>query len=433
MQTRFSPEQLADPTTHESETVIRRCVHCGFCTATCPTYVLLGDELDSPRGRITLMKEMLERGETPTREVVTHVDRCLSCLACETTCPSGVSYRRLVDHARSYIEATYRRPLGDRMLRGMLAAILPYRRRFATAARLGRMVRPLAPVMERWEALRPLAAMLRLSRRPPPVPAYRACRTAPVRRRVAMLEGCVEPVMGAHVQATARRLLERMGCEIVTVSGAGCCGAMPQHLGQGERAEDFARANVDAWSRAIAAGVDTIVVTASGCGSVLKDYGHLLRSDARYVEAAQRISARVRDVTELVAELGLPDGVLGDDAPVVAYHPACSLQHGQRVRDMPKALLEHAGFVVMLPWEAHLCCGSAGTYNILQPAIASQLGARKAAALDTGRPRAIATGNIGCMAQIAQYTDTPLVHTVELLDWATGGPMPPALVQARKA
>jgi len=426
MQTRFSPEQLADPDTLTSEGVVRGCVHCGFCNATCPTYVLLGDELDAPRGRIVQIKEMLERDATPTAETVLHVDRCLSCLACETTCPSGVSYRRLVDHARAYIERRYRRPLADRLIRALLAAVLPYRRRFAIAVRLGRLLRPLAPLVERVPGFGPAAEMLRLAAAPTvAVPKAIPVADRPV-RRVALLEGCVEPVVGGQVQAAARRLLARMGCEVVAVPGIGCCGALPHHLGREAQALAFARANVDRWSAAIDAGVDAIVVTASGCGTVLKDYGHLLRGDDRYAERAQRVAARVCDISELAAELGLPATTL-EAAPAVAYHATCSLQHGQRLRDVPKQLLEEAGFRVSLPAEAHLCCGSAGTYNILQPAIARRLGTRKAETLDASAPAAIASGNIGCMTQVARFTATPVVHTVELLDWATGGPKPVAL------
>ena len=426
MQTRFSPEQLADPDTLTSEGVVRGCVHCGFCNATCPTYVLLGDELDAPRGRIVQIKEMLERDATPTAETVLHVDRCLSCLACETTCPSGVSYRRLVDHARAYIERRYRRPLADRLIRALLAAVLPYRRRFAIAVRLGRLLRPLAPLVERVPGLGPAAEMLRLAAAPTvAVPQSIPAADRPV-RRVALLEGCVEPVIGGQVQAAARRLLTRMGCEVVAVPGIGCCGALPHHLGREAQALAFARANVDRWSAAIDSGVDAIVVTASGCGTVLKDYGHLLRGDDRYAERAQRVAARVRDISELAAELGLPATTL-EDAPAIAYHATCSLQHGQRLRDLPQQLLEKAGFRVSLPAEAHLCCGSAGTYNILQPAIARRLGARKAETLDASTPAVIASGNIGCMTQVARFTTTPVVHTVELLDWATGGPKPVAI------
>jgi glycolate oxidase iron-sulfur subunit len=334
-----------------------------------------------------------------------------------------VSYRRLIDRARSYVEERYRRPLGERVIRSLLAAVLPYPRRFAVAARLGRVARPLAPLLDRVPGLLPVAEMLRLAPKPTKVIPATMPATGRPRRRVALLEGCVEPVLGPQVQQAAWRLLTRIECEIVAVPGIGCCGAMPHHLGRDDQALAFARANIDRW---YAAKVDTIVATASGCGTELKDYGHMLRDDPVYAERAQQIAARVRDISELIAELGLPQPRLADP-PAVAYHPACSLQHGQQIRDLPKELLTAAGFKVSLPAEAHLCCGSAGTYNILQPRIARALGTRKAAALDASRPAAIATGNIGCMTQIARFTGTPLVHTVELLDWATGGPRPAAL------
>jgi glycolate oxidase iron-sulfur subunit len=285
------------------------------------------------------------------------------------------------------------------------------------------LLRPLAPLVERVPGFGPAAEMLRLAAAPTvAVPQSIPAADRPV-RRVALLEGCVEPVIGGQVQAAARRLLTRMGCEVVAVPGIGCCGALPHHLGREAQALAFARANVDRWSAAIDSGVDAIVVTASGCGTVLKDYGHLLRGDDRYAERAQRVAARVRDISELAVELGLPAATL-EDAPAIAYHATCSLQHGQRLRDLPQQLLEKAGFRVSLPAEAHLCCGSAGTYNILQPAIARRLGARKAETLDASTPAVIASGNIGCMTQVARFTTTPVVHTVELLDWATGGPKP---------
>jgi glycolate oxidase iron-sulfur subunit len=422
----------SDSDSQVSAGVIRRCVHCGFCTATCPTYVLLGDELDSPRGRIYLMKEMLEQQAKPRAEVVKHIDRCLSCLSCESTCPSGVSYRRLVDHARAYIEDNYRRPLGDRALREMLARVLPYRRRFAAALGLARLFRPLRGLIGRVPAFRPLAEMLEMAK---PVPASAAPepRLAEPRMKVAFLEGCVEPVIGAHIQAAARRLLARQGCEVVPVAGIGCCGALLHHLGRDEQALHMARTNVDRWWKALQTGeIESIVVTASGCGTVLRDYGHMLREDPTYAERAESVSARVRDISELVSELRLPEPLPGRRLRVV-YHPPCSLQHGQRIRLAPPGLLAAAGFEVSLPAEAHLCCGSAGTYNILQPEIATRLGERKAAAIGLLAPDVVATGNIGCIKQIERYAGTPVVHTVELLDWATGGPLPPALAERNAA
>lgn len=420
-------DSLTDPEARISAGVIRRCVHCGFCTATCPTYVLLGDELDSPRGRIYLMKEMLEQQAKPRPEVVKHIDRCLSCLSCESTCPSGVSYRRLVDHARSYIEHNYRRPFAERALREMLARVLPYRRRFAVAIGLAKLVRPLGGLIGKVPGLRPVAEMLAMARSGPSERSAPKPSPMAPRHKVAFLEGCVEPVLGAHIQAAARRLLARQGCEVVDVAGVGCCGALPHHLGRDEQALHMARNNVDRWWHALdRREIDSIVVTASGCGTVLRDYGHILREDPAYAERAKVVSERVRDISEVVCELGLPEPSPRRQVRV-AYHPPCSLQHAQRIRQVPPELLRAAGFEVSLPAEAHLCCGSAGTYNILQSELARRLGERKAAAIELLAADVVATGNIGCIKQIDHYSGLPVVHTVELLDWATGGPTPPAL------
>jgi glycolate oxidase iron-sulfur subunit len=429
MQTHFTPAQLADPAMATAESIIRKCVHCGFCTATCPTYVLLGDELDSPRGRIYLMKEMLETEAKPNAEVVKHIDRCLSCLACMTTCPSGVNYMHLVDHARAYVQQNYRRPLADRLTRALLAAVLPHPARFRLAISLARLARPVAPLLARVPALRPLAAMLALAParagRPLPAPPAPA---APV-GRIALLGGCAEPVLRPEIRAATIRLLGRMGHEVIAAPGEACCGALVHHLGREADGLAAARRNVDAWTAEIEGkGLAAIVVTASGCGTTIKDYGHMLRADPAYAARAARVSALARDISELVESLGLPP-VTRPGGMTVAYQSACSLQHGQNVTSAPQALLTAAGFTVRQPAEAHLCCGSAGTYNILQPVIAAQLGDRKVANIERLKPDVIATGNIGCATQIAARTGVPVVHTVELLDWATGGPVPKALAQ----
>lgn len=432
MQTRFAPERLADPAMASSEAIIRKCVHCGFCTATCPTYVLLGDELDSPRGRIYLMKEMLENEREPSAEVVKHIDRCLSCLSCVTTCPSGVNYMHLVDHARAYIAQRYRRPLADRLFRTLLAWTLPYPGRFRLALTLARLGRPLAPIFGKSQALKPLAAMLALAPK-------RAARADPAKNatvpgakgRVALMGGCAEPVLRPEFRAAAVRLLNRVGYDVVFASGEGCCGALVHHMGREDEAMASARRNVDAWTREVERGeLAAIIMTTSGCGTTVKDYGFLLRNDPDYAEKAARISALAKDVSEFLDGKTVPPSrALG---LTVAYHPACSLQHGQKVTEAPKRLLSEAGFTVRLPAEAHLCCGSAGTYNILQPDIAGQLGDRKTAALEKLSADVIATGNIGCAMQIAQRTAIPVVHIVELLDWATGGPVPVALTHFEK-
>jgi glycolate oxidase iron-sulfur subunit len=424
MQTHFSPQQLADPDMAASEAVIRKCVHCGFCTATCPTYVLLGDELDSPRGRIYLMKEMLEREADPTAEVVKHIDRCLSCLSCMTTCPSGVNYMHLVDHARAYIADRYRRPWRERALRAVLAWVLPHPGRFRLALALARLAKPARPLFGQG----PVGAMLALA---PDRAAPQALRDAPAlaapKGRVALLQGCAEPVLRPQIREATVRLLGRAGYEVVFAEGEACCGALVHHMGMKDAGLDAARRNVDAWMAEIEGpGLDAIVITASGCGVTVKDYGFMLRDDPAYAAKAARVSALAKDVSELLAAIELPP-MTAARALTVAYHPACALQHGQGITEAPKRLLEAAGFTVRTPVDAHLCCGSAGTYNILQPQIAGQLGDRKVETLARLTPDVIATGNIGCATQIGVRTSTPVVHTVELLDWASGGPVPEAL------
>ncbi|WP_380871698.1 glycolate oxidase iron-sulfur subunit [Sphingomonas sp. DBB INV C78] len=432
MQTNFPPALLADPAMAASEAVIRKCVHCGFCTATCPTYVLLGDELDSPRGRIYLMKDMLENEREPTAEVVKHIDRCLSCLSCMTTCPSGVNYMHLVDHARAYIEERYRRPWRDRLFRALLAAVLPYPGRFRFALGLARLAKPATPIVDRIAALRPLAAMLALApdhalpkpvTKPAPVPRSRS--------RVALLQGCAEPVLRPEIRDATVRVLNRAGFDVVFARGEGCCGALVHHMGKDAASLAAARRNVDAWTSEIEKdGLAAIVITTSGCGTTIKDYGFMLRDDPAYAEKAARISALAKDVSEVLIGAELP--ATHPRGLTVAYHAACSLQHGQKVTDAPRKLLEAAGYTVRTPQEAHLCCGSAGTYNILQPEIAGQLGDRKVANLARLDADIIATGNIGCAMQIGQRAAVPVVHTIELIDWATGGPCPHALTHSQE-
>jgi glycolate dehydrogenase iron-sulfur subunit len=433
MQTNFTPDQLKDPAMASSEKILRTCVHCGFCTATCPTYLLLGDELDSPRGRIYLIKDMLEGGRPATPEVVKHIDRCLSCLSCMTTCPSGVHYMHLVDHARSYIETTYRRPWHDRLLRWILAKTLPYPSRFRTAVAGAMLLKPLSGAvgMVPWVGSR-LKAMIDLA--PARVPARSHLdrpgtfpATGERRARVAILSGCAQPVLQPGFNEAAVRLLNRHGVEVVQVAGEGCCGALVHHMGREHEGHAFAKRNIDAWIREIEGeGLDAIVITASGCGTTIKDYGFMFRNDPGYAEKAKRVSELAKDVTEYVSSLKLLPPVRESDL-VVAYHAACSMQHGQQIRTEPKSLLKQAGFTVKDIPEGHICCGSAGTYNLLQPEIADQLRARKVANIERTKPDVIATGNIGCMTQIGKGTAIPIVHTVELLDWATGGPIPAVL------
>jgi glycolate oxidase iron-sulfur subunit len=419
VQTAFTPEQLADPQFAASHAEIRKCVHCGFCTATCPTYVLLGDERDSPRGRIELIKAMLEDGGAPSKETVTHIDRCLSCLACKTTCPSGVDYAQLIDHGRAHIEQTYRRPMAERLLRALIPAVLTRPGRLRAALALGRLARPLEPVLAALK-LTSLAALLRLVPQSAAALAALTSGEGSARGRVALLQGCVEPAMAPSIREAAIRLLTRAGYEVVLAPGEGCCGALSEHLGRADEAADFARGNVSAWS---AAGpFDAIITTAAGCGTAIKAYAHRLPGDA----GAARAAGLARDVLEFLGEVGLPP-ISNPQGLVVAYHAACSLQHGQQVKTAPIRLLAQAGFEVRQVAEGHLCCGSAGVYNVLQPTLATQLRDRKAANIAKTEAVVVAAGNIGCIAQLAPVLATPIIHPVELLDWATGGPKPAGL------
>ncbi|MCL6285872.1 glycolate oxidase subunit GlcF [Ruegeria sp. 2012CJ41-6] len=429
MQTEFTPEQLKDPAIKRSNEILRSCVHCGFCTATCPTYQVLGDELDSPRGRIYLIKDMLENARVPDEKTVKHIDRCLSCLACMTTCPSGVHYMHLVDHAREYIEANYKRPFGDRALRWALARILPYPRRFRLAllgAKLARPFRGLLPDAR-------LRAMLDMApRHIPPVsrnddPQSFAPK-GPRLRRVALMTGCAQKALNTDINDATIRLLRRLGCEVVVVEGAGCCGALTHHMGKTGESHASAARNIRAWAREMdGQGLDGIVINTSGCGTTVKDYSHMFR-DSDLAEDARRVSQIAMDVSELLVQLELPEAAPRD--MTVAYHAACSLQHGQKITAHPKTLLRRAGFDIVEPADSHLCCGSAGTYNLMQPEISGKLKQRKIRTLEARNPDVIAAGNIGCMMQIGSGTAVPVVHTVELLDWATGGPKPPALLHS---
>jgi glycolate oxidase iron-sulfur subunit len=427
MQTTFSPEQLADPQVALSESIVRKCVHCGLCTATCPTYVTLGNELDSPRGRIYLIKDMLENGRAADKQVVTHIDRCLSCLACTTTCPSGVDYMHLIDHARAHIQDTYKRPLIERVIRTVLANVLPYPNRFRAAVTFAKLGKPFAPMFDRFEPLKPLAAMLRLAPQSLPKPSIRAQQnlTGKPLARVVILEGCAQPVLKPSINVATRELLSRLNIEIVTPKGEGCCGALVHHMGREHDSLVAARRNIDAWMN-VEGELDAIIITASGCGTTIKDYGHMLRLDPAYAAKAAKVSALAKDITEFLVTVALPKPVQLP-AQRVAYHSACSMQHGQKITEAPKSLLKNAGFEVVEPREGHLCCGSAGTYNILQPDISAQLLARKVKNLAATKANIIATGNIGCITQIARSAEIPVIHTIELLNWAYGGIRPEGL------
>ena len=422
MQTNFTDAQLDDPKIARSNAVLRNCVHCGFCTATCPTYQILGDELDSPRGRIYLIKDMLENQRIPDKKVVKHVDRCLSCLACMTTCPSGVNYMHLVDHAREYIEDNYKRPLFDRIMRATLAQILPYDRRFRFAMKSAQLVKPLAPIFPS-----KIRNMVDFAPKKLPVPSLNdkpqvfLAEGARI-KRVALMTGCAQKALDTDINDATIRLLRRHGCEVVVAQGAGCCGALTHHMGKAKQSHVSAAKNIKAWMTEINnGGLDATVINTSGCGTTVKDYGHMFEGDI-LEEDAKTIGALAKDISEVMIELGLKNPSVPELR--VAYHAACSLQHGQQIKTYPKTLLKDAGFTVMEPKDSHLCCGSAGTYNLMQPEISKQLKDRKVKTLDALTPDVISAGNIGCMMQIGSAIGVPVVHTAELLDWATGGPKP---------
>ncbi len=437
MQTDFTLAQLADPEIKAADAILRMCVHCGFCTATCPTYVLLGDELDGPRGRIYMIKNVLESDAPAPAKVVKHIDRCLSCLSCMTTCPASVDYMHLVDRARARIEQTFARPLAERWLRTLLAFVVPNPALFRWALIGARLVRP-------FKALAPGRLKGMVAMAPETIPRLSDSGRAQVfkaggqrLKRVVLMTGCAQQVLRPAINEATIRLLTRHGCEVIVAEGAGCCGALVHHLGREAEAIKQAKANIAAWEKVAAedGGLDAVVINASGCGTMVKDYGWMLKDDPDWAEPAEMISGLACDVTEIMSELGL-DGVVAQDRPAVTYHSACSMQHGQHITEPPKALLAAAGFEVLEPAEVHLCCGSAGTYNLLQPELAGRLQARKVENLKKTGGRIIATGNIGCLVQIAEGfagegqgeggggDGVCVVHTVELLDWATGGPKP---------
>jgi len=412
MLTHFTKDQLSDPVIAEADEILRNCVHCGFCTATCPTFHIRGDELDSPRGRIMLIKEMHERGGEPGIAVVKHLDRCLTCLSCMTTCPSGVDYMHLVEGARDKIEASpTARPLSQRMLRRGLAIMLTSRPLFRLAMGLAGLARPVAPLLPR-----PLRHLLRsapkLSRPGPATARYPAIGEK--KARVALLTGCAQSVVGEEINRAAIRLLTRHGAEVI-VADVPCCGALPQHLGAADAAKARASLAVERWS---AERFDAIIITTSGCGTTVKDYGHLLGTDK-----AKAVAALAMDISEWMHKIGLMTPITPPGGRV-AYHAACSLQHGQKQKTAPLALLKAAGFTVSEVPDGHFCCGSAGTYSILQPELSQELKRRKQGHIRSTDPEMVAGGNLGCLLQLQDGLDFPVLHVAQLLDWATGGPKP---------
>ncbi|MGB5147776.1 MAG: glycolate oxidase subunit GlcF [Porticoccaceae bacterium] len=443
MQTHFTDSQRTEPGIRVAEEVLRKCVHCGFCTATCPTYRITGDELESPRGRIALIQDLLETGAAPTALTVAHLDHCLSCLSCESTCPSGVSYRRLIDQARELIEAKYRRPLFDRGLRALLAWLLPKQSWFRAALVAGRWSRPLLRLAGRLSLRIDALARMVPAALPAPSTAIRpgtyAAHGTEV-RRVALLTGCVQGVLAPEIDAATLRLLRRHGCTVVVPApAAGCCGALPHHLGKSAAAQAMVRRNLDAWRGLVradsATAVDTLLMTASGCGSHLVDYAHLLPGDPD----AAALASRVLDLSQLLDELSVtvplrPVANIGKGM-TVAWQGPCSLQHGFGEKSAPIRVLQACGFEVREPLNPHLCCGSAGTYNLLQPEFAERLGRDKADAMVATGATIAVSANIGCITQLqAKLAETgngqasiPVLHLAQMLDWATGGPRPGAL------
>ena len=413
MQTNLAPEYRSTPEGQEAEAILRKCVHCGFCTATCPTYQTLGDELDGPRGRIYLIKQVLE-GATPTRATQEHLDRCLTCRNCETTCPSGVQYGHLVDIGRKVVDEKVPRPLGERLKRWALKEGIPSPL-FAPAMKLGQAVRPLLPEI--------------IKAKVPPKTEHGVWPTRAHARKVLLLAGCVQPAMLPNINYATARVLDAVGIQTVIADKAGCCGAVKFHLNDQDSARDQMRANIDAWWPAVEAGeVEAIISNASGCGSMVKDYAHALRDDSAYAAKAQRVSALARDLSELLPALlpELADKLAGRakvPAQPMAYHPPCTLQHAQKLKGVVEANLGKLGFQLRTArTESHLCCGSAGTYSILQSDISQQLRTRKLDALDEafegGAPAAILSANIGCITHLQAGTAVPVRHWVEVLDEA---------------
>ena len=430
MQTNFSEDQLKDKDNKSSEKILRKCVHCGMCNATCPTYNLLGDELDGPRGRIYLIKEMIENKKAPTTKVVSHIDKCLSCYACMTTCPSGVNYMHLIDHGRNYVERKYKRPFLDRVFRNFLSKTLPNPKIFKFLifiSKIGRVFKFLIPGT--------LGSMLDLA--PKKIysktlkfqKTYKAERKKPT-ARVALLIGCVQRVVSPQINESTIRVLTRHGVEVITMPEVECCGSLNHHLGKEDLAKENFKKNINLWyDEYLKNGLDAIISNTSGCGTTLKDYGFIFREDKELKKKAKKISELTKDVSEFLDEnLKLNFKKEKNSKKYnIAYHSACSMQHGQKVHNQPIALLGKTGNKILNIPDGHICCGSAGTYNILQSDIAKKLLKQKVENINKIKPDLISTGNIGCMIQIANGSDIPIVHTVELIDWYTGGPKPKSL------
>ena len=426
MQTHFTDSQLLDPQIREADSILRKCVHCGFCTATCPTYVMTGDERDSPRGRIWLMRELLETPDSVSKDTGFHLDRCRGCLACTTTCPSGVDYHHLIEIGRDRLDRQVRRPLADRAMRRMLALVIPHARRFRLIIRLGRIGRVFSPLL-------PSSMQAALAKLPKRLGKFDRVGAKTMQfeprvkavRHVLLLAGCAQRALDPSINASTIRVLNKLGVKVTVREEAHCCGALAHHIGESDAAKRTVRSTLLAWNEEIRnGGVDAIVVNASGCGTMVKDYRHLVADDPELSGIANEVSAMTRDISEILADLPLETII--DPAPegrgAVTYHSACSLQHGQKVHDLPISLLRLAGYDVRQPLEPHLCCGSAGVYNILQPEMAEGLKQRKLENLEQAGAPIVAAGNIGCITQLDG--DIPVRHTVQFIDYASGGPPP---------
>ena len=429
MQTNFNAVQLADPTIARADSILKRCVHCGLCIATCPTYVLTGDERDSPRGRIYLMKQMIEDREV-TASMSFHIDRCLSCFSCMTTCPSGVDYMHLLDIARVRIEQKGHRTASERTTRWLLSKVLPNPNRFRLAMLLGWAMRPFRGLLLKMGFERAASAVALVPQGAPKLKVSRpksSVGTDPQAKRIALMTGCVQQVLAPEINLAAIRLLRRHGVDVIVVKDEGCCGALVHHMGREEEARGAARRNIDAWTASMREKLlDAVVTTTSGCGTMVKDYGNLLARDRGYAERGAYVSGLARDITEFVAGLDLMPPMMWTGLRF-AYHAPCSLQHGQQLDTLPRALLDQMGFNIVEIPEGHLCCGSAGAYNMIETKMAGELRDRKLRNIASVKPDAVVTSNIGCVMQLQPGSGVPFVHIVELLDWATGGPCPASL------
>ena len=432
MQTFFSEAQLKDNNNKSTEKILRKCVHCGFCNATCPTYQLLGDELDGPRGRIYLIKDMLEKNKPANEKIVKHIDRCLSCYSCMTTCPSGVNYMHLIDHGRSHIEKTYKRPLKDRIIRNFLSTVLSSSINFRIIAILTQFIKPFRFLFSK--KIREMISLMPSDFPNKTLPSMKIYPTSNKKKpvaRVALLTGCVQKVLSPQINESTIRLLNRHGIEVVVPKKIQCCGSLNHHLGKGDLANKIFKKNISIWyDEYLKNGLDAIISNTSGCGTTLKDYGFIFRADKNFKKKAKKISELTKDITEYLDENVKLNFILKNKNEKnfkIAYHSACSMQHGQKIHNGPINLIKKTGNEVVDIPDGHLCCGSAGTYNLLQSDIAKKLLNNKILNIKKINPQIISTGNIGCITQISQGTKIPILHTVEIIDWYTGGPKPKIL------